>query len=115
MSVRKAGDFMVRIAVLDNQKEDLESITDITKMCMHKMGIAYKMQTYDRPMDLVYDLLEGASFDIYLLDIEMEQMTGIEVAREIRKTDKYENIFSHSETDCRKICFFYAFFVMWGI
>ena len=82
---------MVRIAVLDNEKEDLACIADITTRCMHQMGIAYKLQTYDRPMDLVYDLLEGASFDIYLLDVEMEQMTGIEAAREIRKKD-YEAI-----------------------
>lgn len=78
---------MVKIAVLDNQKEDMDMIFRVTTRCMHEMGIDYELKTYDRPTDLIYDLEEGSVFDIFLLDVEMEEMTGIEVAREIRKKD----------------------------
>lgn len=78
---------MIRIAVLDNEKEDIENISRITAQCMRDMGITYQMKTYDRPGNLVYDLQCDITFDIFLLDVEMEEMTGIEVAREIRKKD----------------------------
>lgn len=82
---------MIRIAVLDNEKEAIENISRITTKCMHEMGITYEMKTYDRPKDLVYDLQGEENFDLFLLDVEMEEMTGIEVAREIRKRD-YEAV-----------------------
>ncbi len=39
------------------------------------------------PLDLLEEIRNGRKFDLYILDIVMPQMTGIDLAREIRKTD----------------------------
>lgn len=78
---------MIKIAVLDDRKEDIDTISTITIESMHEMGIRYELKTYGRAKDLLYDVEDGVIFDIFLLDVEMEEMTGIEVARRIRKTN----------------------------
>lgn len=82
---------MIRIAILDDQKDAIAQTVEVTKQSMRDMGQRYELTTYDRAKDLLYDLGDGKTYDVYLLDVEMEQMTGIEVAREIRKID-YESI-----------------------
>lgn len=76
---------MIKIAVLDDRKDDISVISEVTMHSMHEMGIQYDLRAYEHARDLLYDLEDGTFFDIFLLDVEMEEMTGIEVARRIRK------------------------------
>lgn len=78
-------DFMLNIAVLDDQGEYVKQIGRLTAESMQNLGISYTFKKYIKVSELVSDLREKEYFDIYLLDVEMPEMTGIEVARMIRK------------------------------
>lgn len=76
---------MLRIAVCDDCVEDLTRICDMTKSLLNSLSIQYEMEKYTNGNDLLNCKI---SFDLILLDIEMENKSGIEVAREIRTFDQ---------------------------
>ncbi len=76
---------MLNIAVLDDQEEYVKRIGKLTAESMQNLGISYTFKKYIKVNELISDLREKECFDIYLLDVEMPEMTGIEVAKIIRK------------------------------
>lgn len=82
---------MLKIALLDDEKECLELIKTITSKYMECHGIKYDLKEYTRTQDLFYDLEEMEYFDIYLLDVELPESSGLQVARKIR--EKYLDSF----------------------
>lgn len=76
---------MLRIAVLDDQQEYLELVETITQKSLSKQGISYELFQYTFPGNLLHDIEEDNKYDIYLLDVELSSISGLEVAREIRK------------------------------
>lgn len=76
---------MVKIAVLDDQESYFNSIEVITKKFMSERAISYEIFTYISPEDLLYDIAEDNKYDIYLLDVELPTISGLEVARKIRE------------------------------
>lgn len=77
---------MIRIAIVEDEKEERDQIREFVRRfsCENKIEIiteefsdgAQLVQEYER------------NFDVLFLDIEMENLNGIETAREIRKKDK---------------------------
>lgn len=82
---------MLKIALLDDEKECLELIKTITCKYMRCKGIEYELREYTRTQDLLYDLEEKEHFDIYLLDVELPESSGLQAARKIR--EKYLDSF----------------------
>lgn len=76
---------MLQIAVLDDEEFYIEQIRKLTKESLVAQGLAYELKAYTRARNLFDDLDDGMSFDIFLLDMELPEMTGIDVARRIRK------------------------------
>lgn len=76
---------MLKIAVLDDQELYLEAIEAITRNCMLEQGKSYELFTYNSPDDLLYDIEEDNKYDIYLLDVELPTISGLEVAKKIRE------------------------------
>ena len=76
---------MLTIAVLDDEEIYIESICRITKECMNQMKMDYEIGTYRRGQDVLTDLRRGRCFDIYLLDMKLPDMDGLEVAKKIRR------------------------------
>ena len=76
---------MVSIAVLDDQVLYLQMIEEITMKCMAEQEIAYEIVTYNSWENLLSDIEEDNKYDIYLLDVELPDTTGLEVARKIRE------------------------------
>ena len=72
---------MLRIAICDDSLSDLTSINDILVNFLHSHSIEYEIELFDNGNSLLNSLI---SFDLILLDIEMNEKNGIEVAQEIR-------------------------------
>ena len=77
--------YMIKIAVLDDDKEYITKICDITKQAMFQLNLVHDIQIYNDINIFLRDLNGGIYYDIYLLDVEMPQMNGLEVAKNIRK------------------------------
>lgn len=72
---------MLKIAVCDDEPAFVEQISDRIKKYIPD-GI---IQCFLSSEDL---LLQGELFDIYILDIQMEKMNGIETAEKLRELDE---------------------------
>lgn len=80
---------MLRIGICDDEREALESHTELVRHIMQKMGMNVDIRKCHTGNELLMEMEENGKFDIILLDIEMEYMNGIEAARKIRDTDAY--------------------------
>ena len=76
---------MLKIAVLDDQELYVNKIDEITRNAMLKQGIAYEFFKYTSTEEFLYDLSEDNKCDIYLIDVELQTTSGLEVARQIRE------------------------------
>lgn len=74
-----------RIAVLDDEQQFLDSICHITEKYMQENKIACEIRVYTTGKTLLEDLYSGKEADVYLLDIELPEMNGLEVAKRIRE------------------------------
>lgn len=76
---------MIRIAILDDQESDGKRIAKITKEYFESIKKACEITVFSQSDSLLLDLKEKKYFDFFLLDMEMPDRTGLEVAREIRQ------------------------------
>lgn len=77
---------MLRIAIVDDSKESIEITKEIVSLKTDQLYRSnYELKTYSNPEALLYELKDGEYFDIFILDIEMPEMNGIDLARTIRK------------------------------
>ncbi len=76
---------MIRIAALDDSKSDRELMEEITRTYFLKRKIPFEIAAFSRSDRLYAELAEQKYYDIFLLDMEMPDKTGLEVAKEIRR------------------------------
>ncbi len=76
---------MLSIAVLDDEDIYIDRIGRITEECMNQMGMNHEIGIYRSGQDVLTDLKNGRYFDIYLLDMKLPDMDGLEVAKQIRR------------------------------
>lgn len=72
---------MLRIAICDDSLSDLNLINDMLISFFNTNGIEYEIELFNNGNSLLNPQI---SYDLILLDIEMEEKNGIEVAHEIR-------------------------------
>lgn len=82
---------MIRIAIVDDQDENIKHLESIVKTYARENNAEIQIYTYTDSTFLLADVTEGRGFDIYLLDIEMPEHTGFEVSKEIH--DRYYEAF----------------------
>lgn len=90
---------MLRVAICDDEKILME-IEEIAGRFFRLNCIDSKITTYQSSENLQYDLQDGIVYDLFLLDIEMPGIHGMELAKEIRERIPYAKIIfitSHPE------------------
>lgn len=76
---------MIRIAICDDDAAMRTRIEQSVKNILIEKHIVYKLQLFDAGDFLMYEIQEGAHFDLMLLDIEMPGIDGISLANKIRE------------------------------
>lgn len=76
---------MVRIAICDDEKNAVNLHEDIVKNSLQACGIGYEITTYNHSRNLLCDIIDDNFFyDLILLDIEMPDVTGMELSEKIK-------------------------------
>ena len=95
---------MIRVAIVDDEMIFAVQVKEITRQYFETREIAYEAVIYQMPQELIWDIEEGEYFDVYLIDVEMPAINGMELAQAIRqKYDEPYIIFvtSHLEYSIR--------------
>lgn len=74
---------MLQIAICDDETLLLNEIKKTTEDCLSKQQVFSILSTYTDGKTLLYDIQDGKHFDLLLLDIEMPDISGMELARQI--------------------------------
>lgn len=76
---------MVKIGIIDDEKEAREQLREELARFESEYGLEFKVLEFDSALS--YLSAETGACDILYLDIDMPQMTGMELAEKIRETD----------------------------
>lgn len=82
---------MLHIAICDDQPQELETVVAYTKEYLETNRIDAQLRQFTHP-DALLTACETERFSLYLLDIVMPMVNGIEVGREIRRLDREAQI-----------------------
>jgi DNA-binding LytR/AlgR family response regulator len=74
---------MAKIAICDDEIDEAARIEEFVRAYDH-----CDIAVYNNSRELVWAIEDGATFDVYLLDVVMPKPDGIELARIIRRTDE---------------------------
>lgn len=89
-----------KIAICDDEQNQIEYITLIVASWSAHEGHSCEIRTFASAEAFLFEYEEDKAYDILLLDVEMKNMNGIELAKRIRKdNNRAEIIFitSHFE------------------
>ena len=78
----------IRIAVCDDEEEQLQSLSGLLSKWAGHSGLSLDMRTFPSAEAFLFAYEEDSAYDILILDIEMKDISGMELARRIRKEDK---------------------------
>lgn len=82
----------MRIAVCDDNQIDRDIIKDFLHTYMTEKSIPNTITEYENGMNLIYDIEEGRYYDMVFLDIFMDQILGMDIARKLRNVGYTGNI-----------------------
>lgn len=80
---------MLRIGICDDVAETVEYHANIIRRIMCQMSLKADIRKCYTGNELLIEMEDSGNFHLILLDIEMENMNGIETARRIRILDHY--------------------------
>ena len=84
---------MLRIGICDDNQEDIDRIKDLTvRFSKEHPETPVEIRVYNLPYDLLDDVEKTGGFDLYLLDVVMPAMTGVDLAKRIRKRKEQAEI-----------------------
>lgn len=76
---------MIQIAICDDERDAVVMHEKIVCQCLQETGNGGKVSTYTRSSNLLCDIMDdNFFFDLILLDIEMPESSGMEMAEKIR-------------------------------
>ena len=88
------------IAICDDDREQLKNLEVVVENWAVESGHSCRIRTFTSAEEFLFEYEEDKAYDILLLDVEMNNISGIELAKRIRKdNNRAEIIFitSHFE------------------
>src|SRR5699024_8097706 len=82
----------MRIAICDDEILQLELLKHYVEKWAIEEGINSSIELFKSAESFHFQWLEDFSYDIILLDIQMAELSGIELAKLIREKDKHIQI-----------------------
>ncbi|WP_277657054.1 LytR/AlgR family response regulator transcription factor [Seleniivibrio woodruffii] len=82
---------MIRIAICDDMPDDLQNMTSLTDQFLAENGLDAELTEFSHP-DALLTAIERDSFHLYILDIVMPMVSGLELGKEIRRLDSEAQI-----------------------
>jgi DNA-binding LytR/AlgR family response regulator len=84
---------MFKIALCEDEKIFAETQEELCRKICDSMNIEYGIDVYDNPAILLTAYIqEGKRYDLLILDIIMDGMNGVELAKKIRQSDTTASI-----------------------
>ncbi len=81
----------MKIAICDDNRDDLFSISSILDAYIQERGLPIFYKAFHSSIDLLSTSKSG-EYDLYLLDVMMPVLNGMDAAKEIRSVDKMAKI-----------------------
>lgn len=85
MRAKGSNSMKLKIAICDDEANQIEYLSDVVTTWAKKNRHAVEIKPYSAAKSLLFDYCEEKDFDILLLDIEMPGMSGVELAKAVRK------------------------------
>lgn len=82
---------MLRIAICDDMPKELKSIAALTNQYISLSSLDAEVAKFPHPDELL-TAIESESFHLYILDIVMPMVSGLELGKEIRRLDREAQI-----------------------
>lgn len=82
--IQDKGENGVQIAIVDDNAEMLE----LTRRCIADCQNVSECTAFQNPRHLLEQMEKGRRYELYLLDIEMPDLDGLELAKRIRREQK---------------------------
>lgn len=75
---------MIKIAICDDEIKKESRIDCLVEKCLSNYQGIYEKQLFSSSRGLLYEIQDGTSFDLFLLDIEMPELDGLELTEKIK-------------------------------
>jgi DNA-binding LytR/AlgR family response regulator len=82
---------MIRIAICDDLPNELQSLVTLTRRYFAREGLDAELTAFADP-DALLAAIETRNYHLYLLDIVMPMVSGLELGQEIRRVDREAQI-----------------------
>ena len=82
---------MLRIAICDDMPNELQSLVLLTKQYLSVNSLDAEVTEFSHS-DGLLKAIEAESFHLYILDIVMPMLNGLELGKEIRRLDREAQI-----------------------
>lgn len=76
---------MISVSVCDDNKYDIELIKKELEKYAQKKHVNLNIKTFTEAESIQYELSDGETSDIYILDVSMPKVNGFQLADDIRK------------------------------
>ena len=78
----------LKIAICDDEQNQIEYLTSIVSAWSNENGHICEIRTFPSAEAFLFAYEDDNAYDILLLDIEMKHITGVDLAKGIRKKDQ---------------------------
>ena len=82
---------MIQIAICDDDPDDRATLLALTRRHLSEHGVEAEVTAFAHP-DALLTAIEARTFHLYLLDIVMPMVSGLELGQEIRRGDREAQI-----------------------
>lgn len=80
-------DMKLKIAICDDERNQIEYITSLVTSWSEREGHCHVIRTFSSAEAFLFEYEDDKEYDILLLDIEMGNMNGVQLAKQLRQTN----------------------------